>query len=380
MDKGLGLYSEAAAAVACRNARDVDGGECEPRADAFYVRVIAEGRLTRHQRAAFDAVLAHVDRAADAQEIGFFRIEAEAGAGKTFLANALTAAVRAAGGRVVCSAYTAKAATNYADGTTCHRTFNLNVTTPSQKPVTELARSGCGKAGRAGARLARAALVIVDEVTMMKASELDAIVAGLRSVRFAGALVLLGNNAQLSCVIERASTGDVITHHVTSSRTYRRERVSHFRLCVNMRMAGDKAFRRACHEIGYKRLPAEGDIVGHDGSHLVRLDRGVFDAVPDNGEADSSALRDVREWAHPAMFGRAPRYVLDGHLGFNTLICATRAVEKDHNMFYLSLLGAQPRHRRCRPSPASCLRPAARARGCACRGGWPRCAHVPITR
>lgn len=59
-------------------------------------------------------------------------------------------------------------------------------------------------------------LVIVDEVTMMKASELDAIVKGLRCIDFDGALLLLGNNAQLPCVIEKASTSDVIENGSTS--------------------------------------------------------------------------------------------------------------------------------------------------------------------
>lgn len=51
-------------------------------------------------------------------------------------------------------------------------------------------------------------------------------------------------------------------------------------------MAGDRAFRAACQAVRYRRLPTEGDVVGHDGSHIVRLDRDLFNAVPDDGEAD----------------------------------------------------------------------------------------------
>lgn len=158
----------AAVAAAYRGARDDAGVACEPRADPFYVGAVAAGRLTEHQRSAFDAVLVHVTEPAQEPSTGFFRVEAEAAAGKTLLANALAAAVRARGGHVVCSAYTAKAATNYGDGSTCHRAFNLNVTTPSEMPVANLALCGSNETSRAGARLALAELVIVDEFTMMK--------------------------------------------------------------------------------------------------------------------------------------------------------------------------------------------------------------------
>lgn len=272
-----------------------------------------------------------------------FRVEADAGAGKTFTANIVTNFLRARGHRVMCSAYTAKAATNYRGGSTCHRVFNLNVCAEGEVPKADLCASGCSKPGKAGALIYAADVVIVDEITMMRASELDAIVDALQRLQFTGALLLLGNNAQLACVIEHATTADVLQHHVTSSRTYHaRGLTRHYRLKTNVRMANDMAFYNACTDIGYGRLAPLGEISA-TGMHQIRLDHTMFPVEgydDSNPERARASLERVRRFAHPHMFDAAPLYELATDGATNVIICPTRAVEKAHNAFFLGLLGA----------------------------------------
>ena len=314
--------------------------------DTDYVH--AAEQLNSEQRKLFDAVMEFLATPhSERDQLRVFRTEADAGTGKTFTGNTLANALRAAGCRVVCSAYTAKAATNYRGGATCHRVFCLKVTRANQVPEATLARGGATKAGRPGARLCSAELIVIDEITMMRAGELDAIVKELRALGFIGALLLLGNNAQPACVIEYSTTSDVLKHHVTSSQTYHASCTRHFRLTSNVRMAHDLDFFEACKQIGYAELePVDGEYAP-SGAHRVRLDAHMFNAVPYNSVDGDATQSGIREFAHPGMFEDYPRYELSMGGATNAIICPARAMERAHNSFFLDLPGA------CGPSACS---------------------------
>ena len=258
MGVSLETYSAEAHAIAYPNPQDLPAYP-EPAPDDRYTD--KEGSLNDLQRKIFKDVREWAELPRSQRDgLRVFRVEADAGAGKTFTANIITNYLRARGHRVMCSAYTAKAATTYHGGSTCHRVFNQNVCTDGEAPKADLCAVGSTKGGKAGALIYAADVVIVDEIPMMRASELDAIANALQRLQFTGALLLLGNNAQLAYVIEHAITADVLRHHVTSSSTYHaRGTTRHYRLKTNVHMAGDMDFYNACTEIGYGVLQPLGE-------------------------------------------------------------------------------------------------------------------------
>ena len=274
-----------------------------------------------------------------------------AGSGKTFTANVAAHTLRHHGRKVVCSAFTAKAACNYAGGVTCHAAFLLKRTDFREKAETTLRRPKQGERLRpkerlALARIEDAELVVIDESTMMRAGELDAVVPALRAVGFKGVLCILGNFAQLGPVLPGADVGATLKHHITSSTALNDPACVHVRLRTNVRMEDDPEFLRACNDIGYGRLaPVEGER-GLDGMHHVDLDAAMFNAVPyetplsEEDTSDDAALRQVREFAHPTMFEQEPYYDFARDGKASIIECPTRAVERSHNEYFLQRLGA----------------------------------------
>lgn len=95
--------------------------------------------LNSEQQFVFDLVMRHLDTSPEDRSLKIVHIEAAAGSGKTFLCLCLAMAVRQRpAGVASCTAFTAKAASNYPGGHTAHYEFQLNVSTISQQPSTRL--------------------------------------------------------------------------------------------------------------------------------------------------------------------------------------------------------------------------------------------------
>ena len=89
----------------------------------------------------------HCAQPREGRKMANFHAEADAGAGKTFTANVAANTLRHAEKRVVCTAFTAKAACNYAAGVTCHAAFLLNRSDHregTESRLISVARSGRG--------------------------------------------------------------------------------------------------------------------------------------------------------------------------------------------------------------------------------------------
>lgn len=188
-----------------------------------------------------------------------------------------------------------------------------------------------GAQAPAVARLAKAQLIIVDEISMMRAGELDAIVQDLRTIGFKGVLLAVGNDAQLGPVIPRASASAFLAHHVTTSVTY--ENCEHFTLSQNMRMTADLPFHKACTSLGYGRW-AQATPLADDGSQTVSLPCTLFPAAP----ATDAELDDGRRWIHPTMFSEVPHVPFGPGSCQSTIISPTRDLEAGHNTFFVGLL------------------------------------------
>jgi hypothetical protein len=70
------------------------------------------------------------------------------------------------------------------------------------------------KQQRIGRRLRDASLIFVDEVTMMRADELDAIVTKLHELSFRGVFMIVSNCAQLGAVIPHADEATLIASSI----------------------------------------------------------------------------------------------------------------------------------------------------------------------
>ena len=267
------------------------------------------------------------------------RVEADAGSGKTFLATVAANHQRDLDHVVVETAFTAKAASNYTGGTTSHYAFRLSVSRiDGDPPVVRLvsprgASTSKSEDLRASMRLQRASLVIIDEITMMRAAELDAIVDKLGDIEFTGVVLILGNNAQLGPVLPHSTAAAFIRHHVTASRTYADPYCLHVQLRTNVRMQTDPDYHEACRRIGYALDPPLEDVTP-SGARRVRLPTATFNAVA----ATDASVEALRRWAHPTMYDDHPHYAFDGSTGANVIICPTRALELEHNLAYLARL------------------------------------------
>ena len=290
----------------------------------------------------------HFAQPRDGRKMAKFHAEADAGAGKTFTANVAANTLRHAEKRVVCTAFTAKAACNYAAGVTCHAAFLLNRSDHlegTESRLISVARSGRGslRDRLAVSRLQDAELVVIDECTMMRADEIDTISNGLKELGFTGALVVLGNFAQLGPVMPGANVGQAISQHITASKTLNSPDTKHIRLRSHVRMQHDFAFLNACNDISYGRIAADDNEIAPDGTHKVTVYASIFHALPYDAEAEEGSaddnLTEARKFAHHTMFGERPCYDFAPDGKPSIIECPTRAIERAHNNFFLDRLG-----------------------------------------
>jgi hypothetical protein len=147
--------------------------------------------LDNQQQEIFDLAMQHIENRKDIQSPLTIHVEANAGTGKTFLALVIAAACQQRRDTFLLSAYTAKAASHFPGGHTCHFTFHLNVTDITKRPQTRLLRPGTRQSCasddlRASIRIRDAALIVVDEISMLRAGELDAIYTSISDIGFIG--------------------------------------------------------------------------------------------------------------------------------------------------------------------------------------------------
>ena len=158
------------------------------------------------QQAIFDAVVAHVAQTHPKQAL-FLHVEGQPGGGKSFLLNVCLNHTRSLGHVAIPAAFPAKVARKFAGGETAHFCFamrpsqygdtvQLDVQVPPPVPARRLTRLQA-----LGRHLAEARLIFVDEITMMRSDELDAIHSKLRDLNFRGVFLIVGNSAQLGAVL-----------------------------------------------------------------------------------------------------------------------------------------------------------------------------------
>ena len=163
--------------------------------------------------------------------------------------------------------------------------------------------------------LAQAALIIIDERSMIRAKELDCISAALRIIGFQGVLLVVGNDAQLGPVMKGANIITFIANHVTSSQPYASSLCHHVTLRQNMRMSGDHEFMAACLKIGYG-VWEHATPFAADWSQIISLPVSLFPAVP----ATTDEILRSRRWVHPTMFSSSPHVPFSSQQDQNIII------------------------------------------------------------
>jgi hypothetical protein len=193
-------------------------------------------------------------------------------------------------------------------------TLNLHAEPPGPDPTTD------SKLQRIGRRLRDARLIFVDEVTMMRADELDAIVAKLHERSFRGVLMIVGNCAQLGAVIRHADEATLIASSIVNASSFAAFHC--IRHVGQMRMT-DTELHNVIHAVGHGSRPCI-----HDGDHhtcdaqRVRLPVSIFPTVCATG----TGLEQFRLRVHPD--------VADARLS-GTIICSTSSRAKEHKLTFL---------------------------------------------
>jgi tRNA(Met) C34 N-acetyltransferase TmcA len=140
------------------------------------------GTLTTEQTTVIDNIIALVDGAASHVGPTAVFLRAAAGRGKTYLLNTLIAYVRGSSRGTVASATTGIAAMAYPGGQTAHKTFGLPLTVNDDVAGPNTLASSLSLEGPAATALRYAAVIIVDEVSMLHAQQVGIIDRLLQSV------------------------------------------------------------------------------------------------------------------------------------------------------------------------------------------------------
>ena len=209
------------------------GQVCDAGEDQGAWAAQARGLCNREQAAVVDAVVAAVQ----CGQGGCYFLEAIAGAGKTFAANAIIARLRANGKIVAATAATGVASTHLLRGGTTHKTFSV--------PVHDLAENQpCNftRGDYTGDFVRHLDLIVLDEGPMQHRFVLEALDISCRDVRrsdvpFGGVVMLVAGDFRQNCpVITRASGQTAKGASILSSRLWPSFQANTFRLVENMRM------------------------------------------------------------------------------------------------------------------------------------------------
>lgn len=193
---------------------------------------INEPKLTRQQKTVYDTIM----HAVDAQQGGFFFLDAPGGTGKTFLISLILAKIRAQCHIALGIASSGIAATLLDGGRTAHSALKL----PINIQTNENAVCNIKKHSSMAKVLQRCCIIIWDECTMAHKHSLEALDRTLKDLRgndrlFGGALILLsGDFRQTLPVIPRSTYADEINACLKSSNLWRN--VHTLKLTTNMRV------------------------------------------------------------------------------------------------------------------------------------------------
>ena len=148
--------------------------------------------LNPDQQAPFDAAAAHLERD-NPEGALLMHLEGEPGGGKTTFLNCLLNHARSRGRVCLPAAFPAKVARKFRGGQTAHYWLGMNSSKPGFEVTLGVAAPDDFSAGvtpahrRRGARLLAAGLLFIDQITMMRAEQLDALVRLLLRIGFVGA-------------------------------------------------------------------------------------------------------------------------------------------------------------------------------------------------
>jgi hypothetical protein len=286
-------------------------------------------QMQHDQQLVFDRVMRHLDNATGAAARPLFlHVEGEPGGGKSFLINVILNHLRNKGLKATASAFPAKVARMYEGGQTIHHFFKFVSEEPGVPIVLDVEPpDGTSRASERGRVLFESAIISMDEITMMRKDELDAIVDKLDEIGFVGVLMIVGNCAQLGPVILGKGLPELIEWNITRAACW--DRFEHLRLTGQMRCKNQR-LRQAIHDIGYGCHPTING-VPHSVCPMarVRMPTDLFPAFP----ADAKNLAEQRAWVHGAV--NAPTAVSSMQA---CIVCATNALAEQHNNVLLDMV------------------------------------------
>jgi hypothetical protein len=283
--------------------------------------------LEPDQRAIFDFVTEHL-AAESPPACALVHVEGEPGGGKSFLLEVILSHARSIPRPCLPAAFPAKVARKFPGGQTAHFWLGLapsnagdDVTLHAECPSSDSAYDT--KQQHVGRRLRDARLIFVDEVTMMRADELDAVVAKLHELSFRGVFMIVGNCAQLGPVIPGADDATTVEAAIVNAVSFPSFR--HFRLTGQRRMT-DVELRAAVHAVGYGTWPSvDGGSHSTCAAQRIRLPVSMFPAV----STSDSGLEHFQRWVHGDVAAQRPDR-LQG-----VIVCSTNARADEHNLAFL---------------------------------------------
>ena len=205
-----------------------NSSEIDPNASEFYHQNYQF--LNEEQEEIYNIITGHIER----DEGGLYTFDAPGGSGKTFLSNIILAYIRMNGKIAIATAMSGIAATLLTMGSTFHRRMAAPI--PCQATSTSKLKLNSNEA-----RLIKeAALIIVDEVSMMDYKLLDLLDRFLRVLMendtFMGGklIVLMHDFRQILPVVPRGSRATIVSTSVMSSEAWAQFKSLH--LTRNMRV------------------------------------------------------------------------------------------------------------------------------------------------
>jgi hypothetical protein len=149
-----------------------------------------QANLQPEQQAVFATVASHLQLEMPDSPL-YVHVEGEPGGGKTYLLNVLLSYSSSIGRLTLPAAFPAKVARKFPGGQTAHHWFGLSpsrvgdrVEVRAKRPNDMQERDT--QPQRIGRQLQKARLIFIDEITMMRADELDALVHKLDELSFTG--------------------------------------------------------------------------------------------------------------------------------------------------------------------------------------------------
>ena len=188
------------------------------------------------QRAFFDRVLEAINNGRG----GIFFLDAPGGTGKTYVLNALLAAVRSDGEIALGTAISAVASKLLKNGTTVHSRFKVPI------QIKETSVCNFSKKDATGKLLLRTKLIIIDEVSMGHKHVYEAIDRTLRELTgcdevFAKYVVVFaGDWRQCLPVIPKGSASEVINATLKFSYLWKDIEVHHLRTNMRVQLSGSE--------------------------------------------------------------------------------------------------------------------------------------------